>query len=685
MRRGSLSFLAALICGAGGAVAALPKVDLPKEIPDEPFEFTAGRIEFTNDTLIAEGGVTGRFERASITADRATGNTETGDLKLEGNIHFERDNIIWNGSGLDYNYITQTGDFGPSALNFDPVLMSVDRVERVSTNEYRLEGADFTTCPKDAPHFHVHAKEAELVDEKYLKARGVTVYVGKVPVFYVPYWRQKLERGIFSFKAGYGSEWGAYSLITATVPVTRNITSETDLNLYGRRGVGFGQGFSWQFPKAVGRFAAFYLKDEDPYSKYATPMDQALVGDERYRFSLEHLQRFTDEHYVNTKVNDLSDPYVLKEFQNSDYRRYVQPENYLSYVYGNSYIGSEAFINHRLDSFYDNTDRFEYSLDVNRSRIPHTPFYFQSENSVADLKRVYSSTNTVNSPYDARRVDSYNMITMPQRWGFLSLVPRATYRATYYSDTSPAFGGGEEVRMIPGAGMEASLEAAKVLSSRERWYGQGLRHKIQPYADYIFQDASAAPAELLQFDKVDTLRDENKVKTGLRNVLQTRRNGRVSRFIDLDLYSYYLIEDHGTGNTFDSLFADARMPLTPRWMVDVEGVWDWNEGIVPFFNTRVSYDRDDLILSLEHLYQNGIQSLWTPRVDLFPEEKFSLEGWARYDDRDNDLEEIALVGYVNHCCMRYGLGCSFYENNEYSLMFSIGLSAFPSAKISSSF
>ena len=92
-----------------------------------------------------------------------------------------------------------------------------------------------------------------------------------------------------------------------------------------------------------------------------------------------------------------------------------------------------------------------------------------------------------------------------------------------------------------------------------------------------------------------------------------------------------------------------------------------------------------MILGLEHLFREGQQSLWTPRFDLFPENKWSLEGLARYEGRSNDLEEIALIGYMNWCCMRYGLGYHFYDNDEHQLMLSIGLSAFPEAKISSSF
>ena len=114
-------------------------------------------------------------------------------------------------------------------------------MERVSTNEYLLRGATFTTCTRDGKHYHVTAKEARLLDEKYLKAKGVVFYLGKVPVFYFPYWRHTLKTSIFTFKLGYGSEWGAYGLIKATVPVTENVDWISDVNLYSRRGVGFGR------------------------------------------------------------------------------------------------------------------------------------------------------------------------------------------------------------------------------------------------------------------------------------------------------------------------------------------------------------------------------------------------------------------------------------------------------------
>ncbi|MEN7973350.1 MAG: hypothetical protein ABFR47_05900 [Verrucomicrobiota bacterium] len=663
--------------------AAAGNNDLPKEIPDEPFDIQASRLEYTNETIIASGGVTGRFENVTIRADKISANPDSGDLHIDGNIVFERGSVLWQGSELDYNFIKQEGLFGPSSLDFDPVLLSVDHVERVSTNEYLLRGANFTTCPQDSPHFHARAKEARLIDEEYLVAKGVVFYLGKVPVFYVPYWRHKLNKGILSFKFGAGSEWGVFALTKATLPVTRNIDYIANLNLYSKRGVGLGQGVEWDFPNAVGGFSAFYLKDEDPYNRY-DPTDPAglgqLIGDDRYRFKLEHLQNFTDTHYLNTRWNYLSDPAILEEFFKSEFRRFAQPENYASWVYGNSFVGSEAFVSHRVNDFYNNTDRAEYSADLYRTRLGKTPFYVQSENAVAYLERVSSSINPTPADYDSVRIDSANTLYMPQRYGFLNLVPRAGYRATYYSES---VAGGEELRQIPGAGMEVSFQATKILSERERWYGKGLRHKIEPYADYIYEDSSVTTNRLLQFDDVDELMDENKVQLGLRNVLQTRRDGRLARFIDLDLYTYYFVDRNGAPEDFEFLHIDARMPLTKRTMIDSEGTYDWHAGKVIDFDTRISYDCDEIVFSLEHFYENGERSLWTPRIDLFPKSNLSFEAYARYDDDSNDLQEFAVAAYKNFCCMRYGLGYHNYDDGEQRIFLSVGLSAFPEARLSS--
>lgn len=676
--------LLVLLCAAGTTLASSAiERSIPAHPQEEPIDIRAAQLEYTNETLIASGGVTGRFENVTIRAERLTAVPESGDLRIEGNILFERDNVLWKGSSLDYNFKSQSGVFGPSLLEYDPVLLSVDHIERVSSNEFRLAGATFTTCPEECPHFRVYAEEARLIDEEVLTAKGVKVYLGNVPVFYWPFWRQELKKSIFTFRAGYASEWGAFGLIKATVPLAQGVDWISDFNLYSARGIGLGQGFEWERPSARGRVGFFYLRDLD-HKANADDYVGFEIDENRTRFVLEHLQYFDDAFYLNTKWNHLSDPAVFQDFFKSEFRRNTQPENYGSLLKANAYGGSELFVSARLNDYYNNIDRYEIASDLYRTRLGPLPLYFQSENAAAHLEKVYAETNLTAEAVNAVRLDSDNMLVLPARIGFVNVVPRAGMRATYYSEADTP-GGGDELRLLPQAGVEVSFQAGRVLSEKRRWYGDGLRHKIEPYADYIYQDTSLSTNRLHRFDLIDALSDENKVKLGLRNILQTKRDGKLSRFIDLDLYTYHHTDNAEAREDFDDLFVDARMPLTENTLVDLEGRYDWYGSSVPVFNTRVIHNRDDVTYSLEHLYLRGDRSLWTARVDLYPEEDVSFEAYGRYDDNSNDLQEVGLFGYMNRCCLRYGLGYRFYNDNEHTVLFSIGLSAYPETSISSGF
>lgn len=675
-----------LLCLLAVAVRAADK--LPQTLPDEPLEITAAHFERVgnDNTFFASGGVTGRFENATIRADKISGNPDTGELHAQGDIFFERGTTYWQGSSLDYNFITEQGEFGPSSMFFDPVYVSAESIQRVSTNVFRMQEASFTTCPKEHPHYHTSVRDAQVLNRNTVKAKGIKLYAGRVPFFWFPYLKYRVSDSVFKFRAGYGSEWGPYLQTDTTLPVAEYLDSVTEVDLYTKRGVGLGQNLELDAPSKTGVIGGYYLNDQSPYERHSDTNALREIAEDRYRLKLEYLgyENGNELNYLNTRWMYLSDPYVLEEFFKREYRTTAQPENYASLMVGQlPGLGAELFVNKRLNSFYENVDRYEYNLDLYRTKLWQTPLYFQSENSFAWLERTYSATNTL-PDYSSVRLDSANAIYWPMRVGFLNVVPRGTWRGTFY-DTSDSAEETEVARSIAGAGAEVSFQATKILSERERWYGKGLRHKMEPYADYSFAEASYSRTNTLhRFDRVDELDDENQVKLGLRNVLQTKRNGRTSRFIDLDLYTYYRTDRDPGQENFSNLFVDARMPLSEEMMLDLEGEYDWYTGKFPSFTTRFSLDKKDYIASLEHRYQLDDYSLWTPRVELFPDRKISVESYARYEDREGDIEEIALIGYYTHCCIRYGLGYHNYDD-DHRIMFSIALTAFPDEKISSGF
>ncbi len=647
-------------------------------VTDTPYDIQAPRFEYAEGLLVATGGVTGRFDQATVTADRLTGNPETGEINLIGNIFFERDNVIWYGDELTYNYISETGNFGPSRMEFDPFRLEAEQIERTATNAYRLQGAQVSTCPKEHRHYHLRAREARLVDGNHLTAKGATLHIGRVPVLYLPYWRQYLQSSPFSFDAGYGSDIGTFLRTGMQVPVAKTLESETRLHLYSRRGAGIEQVFSWNREDSSGTLKGFYLDDSAPYTRYDAPDERTLIDRNRYHLKFDEQHRFSPTHYIGSTWSYLSDPAVVEEFFRDEYLRYAQPENRASWVYGSGLFGTEIYASRRLNGFYENTDRFQAALDFYRLRIPGTPLFYQSESQMALLQRQYQ-TGSPRPDYDSFRMHTVHGLYLPQRVGFFSVVPRATSRATFYSDTTSP--GKEAWRSVPSAGVEASFQAAKVLSERPHWYGNGLRHVLRPYADYNYAVSTLATNRLFQFDEIDQIEDANRLRLGLNNLLQTRREKHPERLMELDVYTHYLPSEKNTDRSFEQIYLEGRMPLTKRFLLDLQGVMDTNRRQSPLFNTRLVYHTPEVVLSLEHFHREDAQSLWTSHVNLFPGQRIAFEGFARYEGRSGGLEEVALTAFASRCCIRYGIGYHLAGNDEHRLMFSIGLSTFPDVRL----
>lgn len=666
-----------VLLAAVGACSFVLAADVPV---NAPFDLQAPSIRMEEGIIIASGGVTGRFDNVFVRADSLSADRASGDLHLEGNIYFDRDGAVWEGNELDYNFLTHKGLFGTSAMQYGAFKISAEKMERVSTNEFVLSDAQVTTCPKECPHFSAHLHEGRLIDENLIKGKGLTLYFGKIPWFYFPYWRYQLGERMVTFDFGYNERWGASMLTDVRIPISKYVDSVSEIDLRSARGVGLGQGFEWDHPDVQGGITAYHLKDWDPNRRF----DSTEIKEDRYRAKFEHLQRFEPDHYINTRMNYLSDPYVLNEYFEREHHQATQPENYAAWIVGNPGFATEAFVSQRLNDYYQNINRYDASLDLYRKKVGS--FYIQNNSSISYLERVDSSTNLVTLPsHDTVRFDSSSTVYMPHRVGFLRMVPRAGYRATYYSDTrvpSPPGKNNDALRHLYGAGMELSFQASRILSDRERWYGKGLRHKVEPYTDYQFAESTIDSSTLYHFDDVDLLDDTSRQKVGLRNILQTKRDGRLERFIDLDLYTYYQYEGYTQNEPFEDLFIDARMPLTSRLFLDLEGQYDWYAKELSFFDSRLSYNHDDVIFSVEHLYWSNDRSLWTPRIQLFPTRKITFEAYARYEDRYKEWEEFGFFNYFTYCCMRYGVGYRNYDD-EHIIQFSIALSAFPEARISS--
>lgn len=652
-------FLMSLMAGMAGSLLA-----------DSPYELDAMRMIYTNDLIYASGGVTGRFNQAEVWADRIIVDPAQGELSLEGNIFFERDAMVWSGDKLTYNYQTEEGDFGPAKMVFGAAQLKADRVERLEKDTFLLKDVRATTCLLEKPHYYLYTSEAILEQNQIFSARHLRVYVGGVPLFYLPYLKGSLDRSGLGAEVGYRGSMGAFSKLNIGEYEGDTWRNRSRLHLYSKRGVGFEQVLNRKTDRSDWMFDGVYLSDEDPYQRYDEPEERAHFDEQRYRIRLQGVHRFSPATYLLSSWTYLSDRYFVEEFFRDDYRYHAQPETRASFVSAGDYIGFEVYASQRLNDFYSNTDRVEVSIDGYRQQLWSSPFFYENRSAFSYLEQ--QGVDELAQDNEAFRVWSDHALYYPNRLGALSLVPRVEGGFAYYSKKLDNSSNRERQHWAVGA--EASVHASKVISERRRWYGKGLRHVVRPYLDYQRSDYSFQKDVLIPFDVKDTLDDRHRVRMGLNQLFQTKRSNQTKRFAEVDIYTHYLV-DETTDDSFDRIYADARMALTDRWHVDGLAVLDGSSGSVPLMISRFRYNRDDVRFSFEHFFRDQIQSLYTARIDLFPGQRYSAEGYVRYEGESQDIESAAITFFTKSCCVRYGLGYRLSRTDDHQIRLSVNLVA----------
>jgi hypothetical protein len=328
----------------------------------------------------------------------------------------------------------------------------------------------------------------------------------------------------------------------------------------------------------------------------------------------------------------------------------------------------------------------EMTYDQYRSRLGDSPFYFESQNNLSFLQQQYAKTNmlpwTVQpADYDSGRFDTYNQLFLPLRFrDFLNVTPRAGYRGTFYSDTGTNATDSAKYRQIFELGTLTSFKSYKTLTDKSGFYGDGLRHVIEPYADYSWRPKpNLDPKDLPQFDDVDALDEQNEVRFGARNFLQTKRGAkRIVNFLDSDVYTLYRLDPATGERSFSNLVADAELSLTDQFFIQSDVEYNYYTHRVTPANARLKYLTDDQSeYSFEYRFLDGTRELFTPRVKLFPNEKWSYELSASYDRTYDEWYDRKILVKHKFDCVGMGVGVSMNQYDETQLWVQFWLLALP--------
>ena len=563
------------------------------------FDPTSGAITYS-----ASNGVTVRYGGAVLQAERVSVNRESGVVQAEGNVRIYREDHVWVGDVITYNFKTRQIQSEQFRMGKSPVLIAGQGLHGDMTNRvYSGTNALATTDDVSHPFQTVRAKSIKIVPGKYIEARHATVLLGGVPVFYFPYYKRRLEERVnqFSFIPGYRSEYGAFLYSSYTWFLDDHLDGRLRLDYRSKRGVGTGADVNYDYGRwGEGAFRYYYLYDQNPETNSAGqpyPNNRQIV-----QFSYQ-ADPWTN---VNLKsvVRYQSDADVLREFFERIYRENPQPDTYFTATKFWENFSLEAYAQPRINDFFETVERLpQVQFTGHRQQLGRTPLFYESVSSVGYYDRLFAQTNNSLLPppdFAATRADTFHQLFLPYTFfGWLNVTPRAGGRYTYYSEaTGPGATTSEANRWVFNTGAEVSFRAMRTWGDAQSKLLEvdGVRHVFQPSLNYVYVPTpNYAPSQLPQFDyllpslqllpvdfpqynAIDAIYGQNLFRLGMRNLLQTRRTDGVGDFVAWDLFTDWQLEPLPGQSTFSDIYSDLTFKPRSWFTFESQNRWDVNTG-----------------------------------------------------------------------------------------------------------
>lgn len=663
-------------------------------------------------------GVLVHYGTIVMTAEEIEFNQNTAEARADGKARIQDEGQIWVAEHLLYNLDTRQMESERFRTGKSPVFAAGRGLHgELTNNVYVATNAFVTTEDLENPTFRIRAKRLKIIPGKQVVAHGAVLYAGNVPVFYFPIYTRNLgpQANNFDFVPGYRSLFGPFVLGRYTWFLNQQLDGEFHVDYRERRGVGVGPDLNYHLgPWGSGSLKYYYLHDDDPNAG----TNPNSIPENRQRVYFSYQSSPVTNLYFKSMVRYESDSRMVRDFFEGEYRQNPQPNTYVEANRFWNNFNLDAYFQPRVNDFLETVERLpDIKLTGYRQQIGSTPVYYESESSAGYYRRLFAETNgpPTGLDYSAARADTYHQLLLPETFfGWLNVTPRVGGRFTYYSEASgPGATTDEIYRGVFNTGAEVSFKASRTWPAfREPFFElDGLRHIVEPSINYVYVPApNARPPELPQFDyelqslrllpieypdynSIDSIDSQNVLRLGLRNRLQTKRNGEVVNFLSWDVYTDWRLRPRAEQTTFADFYSD--LVLRPRsWLTwesltryDIDGgqwrmalntvtlqpssVWSWSLGQY--------YLRDDFSAPPQGLGEGN--NLFTSSLFFRMNENWAFHASQHFEARDGRMEEQYYTLYRDLRSWTAALTFRIRDNrtgpDDFTVAFTFSLKAHP--------
>ena len=699
--------------------ASLPRV--ARAQAETPWHVSAGWVErsFKTKTALATNAVTIRFGGAVLTADSVQLNEDSGEVEADGRVRIQRDDMIWAGEHIKYNFKTRTMATALFRTGKSPVFAEGAAVDGGGkTNAaYTARGAFVTTDDVSEPFTKVRASSITIYPGQRIVARNATLYVGEVPAFWFPYYSHSLDENSSQFflTPGYRSKFGPYLLGGYRWFLNDQLDGTFHLDYRLERGVGVGPDFNFHLGRwGEGKLKYYYLNDLDPGTNGAG----FTLPDNRQRFHFAYDATPWTNLNVKSQVRYESDERVRRDYFESEHRHNPQPNTFVEVNHLWENFSLDVYTQPRVNDFYETAESLpEIKLTAFRQQLGNSPVFYESETSAGYYRRQFAETNgfPTGLDFEAGRADTYHQLVLPQTYfGWLNFIPRVGGRFSYYGRaTGPTTTLDEEDRGVFNTGAEVNFKASRLWTATESKLldVHGLRHIIQPSINYVYVPRPSVrpdrlpqfsyelpslrllPIEYPDYNAIDGVDSQNVIRFGVANKLQTKRDGQLEDLLRWDLYTDWRLRPQTNQSTFADLWSDVL--FRPRnWLtLESQTRFDLDNGNCKMaFHNLTLQPEDRWSWSLGHWYLRddlsglptslGVgNNLFTSSLFYRLNENYAFRATHHYEIKLSRLQEQFYTVYRDFRNWTGGLTFRVRDNGDdredYTVAFTFSLKAMP--------
>ncbi|MBP5640330.1 MAG: LPS-assembly protein LptD [Victivallales bacterium] len=693
-------------------------------------------------------------------------NQQTSEFKASGDVVVKLDDgTSWASQNVNGNLNAKELNF--DAYGFDGKVWHSggEGGHALPNGEKHLDHAWLTTCDCYPPHYRVCASDMTHYPDNTFSAKHLIIKLGVVPVFYFPYaWGTTDNSAGLIFKPGYSGKKGAY-LRLGRIWQLQGDDNYTQFytDLMSKRGVALGHDTEWKSDRQQVSVNLYGLLDRDPPETERGYNRRFDEEHDRFRIATYYRYDVSETSAIRLNVDYMSDIDMLEDWFKHDYRQILQTKSYLNWTTDGDFYNFTVNVRPRINEFYTVVETLpEVRLDIPRISLGELPLEYQSSTSFGYYSMKWrnfyrhrwevitddeydSEVHRDPADYQAFRADTVHFMYLPMALDdYVKFIPRAGFRATYYSKTSKARIRREDIAAMidvdnpdhvynstpirqydndGGDVLRTAFEIGGELKNRmySDWVdmnldfidGHGIRHVVEPYVNYTYaHDPSHDCDHLYFFDEIDRLERQHFIRLGVDQLWQTRIDGRVNTIARWQNYVDFHF-DRGEESGRHPGDYGSRLDIYPcEWLTFWSAILhDIGEGDIQCGETGFRYGKiHDFNLSCRYVYRNdhmsrSVYSMGSTLVDLTGEssyykkyfetadtinvtfhvpllddEKMSFDVEAEYDFEKNTLSEHKYIINKDLHCWTMSFGVG-WDNGDFEAMILFRLKAFPNVKV----